>query len=526
MESHMVRARFAAVVIALSVVAVSGPAQGQASGATPPPDVVAIPAADLQVGGPSYDFVMGRTEVTNAQFAAFLNDAELHNEIQNPGFGSELGDHLVFRPPPFNFGDVGIAVGDPSSDQIFDISRSLLTYASAVPVGTRYGVVAGKDDHPATGMSWMGATKYCNWLTLSEGLGLGERCYAEGGSEFDWFPVTIGDEIGGTQANTYAVRDLTAAEREELVTDFAGYRLPMDQGALLVGSVNAVARPYNEWFKAAAYDPAAPDVPRTAFPGSFEQHVVPADHWIHGFGRDPLFDADANYRDSGDPFDDPDAAVIATTPAGYYDGSLQGGVFQTTADANRYGLFDVSGSVWEFLTDQVEITDSLTPDRSIVGGSYRSNTKQVSVANRGDIGPDSTRPVVGFRVLRVPAEVWSDEGCALGGVSGDPVLVGSGPLSDGSANAVDLSNAASSATAGLFLALSSTPVPFKGGTLKPVPFFDPVILSTSAAGEIPLPFSMPSGVPAGTEIWVQWAIQDAAAVKGVALSNAVLGVTP
>ena len=31
---------------------------------------------------------------------------------------------------------------------------------------------------------------------------------------------------------------------------------------------------------------------------------IPPDHWVHGFGRDPLLNADANFRDSGDPFDD------------------------------------------------------------------------------------------------------------------------------------------------------------------------------------------------------------------------------
>ena len=121
---------------------------------------------------------------------------------------------------------------------------------------------------------------------------------------------------------------------------------------------------------------------------------------------------------------------------------------------------------------------------------------------------------------------WSDQGCALAGVSGDPLLVGSGPLSGGSSNAAALSNAAPSATAGLLIGLSSTPVPFKGGFIKPFPFFDPVILNTSAGGAITIPFVMPAGIPAGVEIWVQWAIQDAAAVHGVALSNAIKGVTP
>jgi hypothetical protein len=127
-----------------------------------------------------------------------------------------------------------------------------------------------------------------------------------------------------------------------------------------------------------------------------------------------------------------------------------------------------------------------------------------------------------------PCGPWSDEGCALAGVDGEPNLVGCGTLADGSSNSVDLTNAAPSATAGLFLALGPvTPAAFKGGTLKPIPFLiDPVILNTSPAGEIPIPFVMPPAIPPGTELWIQWAIQDAAAVKGVALSNAILGVTP
>ncbi len=369
------------------------------------PQMVTIPANDVQPGGPTYDYEVSIHEVTHSEFAEFLNDAEFHNEVQNPGFGDERGSNMVFRPPPIEQGDVGLIVGDSSDvDALFDISRSLLTYNGLLPVGQRYGVVAGKEDHPVTGPGWMGAVKFCNWLTIDQGSGLAERCYGEGHSEFDWFPITIGAEIGGTQQATNAVRDLNEAERADLVQNYRGFRLLMDQGGTGVGAVDAVPRPYNEWYKAAAFDPAAPDFPRTVFAGFFfEEHLAPPDHWVHAYGRDPLTTADANFRSSGDPFDDPDAAVIATTPVGYYDGTNHGGVFATNANNNRYGIFDMSGNVWEFLTDQVTITDSLTPDRAIVGGSYRSNVRQVTPANRGDIGPGTTRPVVGFRVMRVPA---------------------------------------------------------------------------------------------------------------------------
>ncbi len=485
-----------------------------------------VPGSDLQLGGPIYDYDMGVHEVSNDQFAAFLNDAEFHNEVQNPGFGDERGANIKFRPAPFNFGDIGLVDGS-EVDGVFDISRSLLTYSFALPVGTRYGIVAGKGDHPVVGMSWIGAAKFCNWLTIDQGLGLSERCYAEGEGEGNWFPLTIGTEIGGTQKATNAVRDLDAGERWELVRDFRGWRLPMDEGGTAVGAVNALPRVFNEWYKAAAYDPAAPDVERTALPGVFEQHTVLPDHWIHGFGRDPLSNPDANFRASGDPFDDPDPSVIATTPVGYYDGSDHGGAFQTTADSNRYGLFDVSGNVWEFLTDQVEISVGTVPDRSIAGGSYRSNVNQVVPANRGDIESTSTRPVVGLRVMRVPlAPTFEDIGGGTAGVAGVPHLRGLGPLTAASTVSLELRRAPPSV---LMLGwVSFAPVPFMalGGTVHAFPFSSQIPFSSNAQGALSLSTAWPAGVPPGTNLWIQFLLQDLSVIHDITLSNAVKGTSP
>ncbi len=125
----------------------------------------------------------------------------------------------------------------------------------------------------------------------------------------------------------------------------------------------------------------------------------------------------------------------------------------------------------------------------------------------------------------VPA-TWNDMGSALAGVSGKPKFSGSGDLSGGSANALGLIRGAPNATAGLFLGFASTPVPFKGGTLLPFPFTIPLVLPTSATGTLSIPFTMPMGVPPGVELWMQWAIVDAAAVQGYALSNALRATTP
>jgi len=121
---------------------------------------------------------------------------------------------------------------------------------------------------------------------------------------------------------------------------------------------------------------------------------------------------------------------------------------------------------------------------------------------------------------------WTDIGSALAGASGDPLLLGSGTLAAGSANGLDLSNAAPSSFTGVFASLASSPIDFKGGVLAAFPFALLKFVTTNVGGELALPFGMPTGVPAGTQLWVQTAIQDAGAVSGVALSNALKGVTP
>jgi uncharacterized delta-60 repeat protein len=174
-----------------------------------------------------------------------------------------------------------------------------------------------------------------------------------------------------------------------------------------------------------------------------------------------------------------------------------------------------------------------------VGGKVRTNFGKL---NGGAYGaarlPDGRILAVGFQATTTADGVqiamarysgggaWEDHGGALAGALGAPLLVGTGDLSAASANAVTLSNALPSAPSALFLAFSSAPVPFKGGTLQPFPFVGPFLMSTNGAGAIAIPFTMPSGVPAGTQLWLQWAIQDGAAVQGVALSNAILGLTP
>jgi hypothetical protein len=122
---------------------------------------------------------------------------------------------------------------------------------------------------------------------------------------------------------------------------------------------------------------------------------------------------------------------------------------------------------------------------------------------------------------------WTDLGSGLAGAGGVPGLAGTGTLAPDSPGTLTLSGAAPSAAAAFFVSLASTPTPFKGGTLVPVPATLLLPMVTTAGGSIPLAWaSWPAGLPAATSIFVQYAIADAGAPAGVALSNALHGLTP
>ena len=178
-------------------------------------------------------------------------------------------------------------------------------------------------------------------------------------------------------------------------------------------------------------------------------------------------------------------------------------------------------------------------DIVIDGSTYHT----LYVANDNDFLPDVAGPnnVYVFSVsdadlagstfenqaLDVAELVWTNLGSSLSGVSGIPALAGTGTLQPGSPAKISLTSAKPSAAGLLFVALSSTPAPFKGGVLVTNPISLLLALATDASGEAELSVKKwPAGVPSATSLYFQFAVSDAAAVHGVALSNAVLGITP
>ena len=125
------------------------------------------------------------------------------------------------------------------------------------------------------------------------------------------------------------------------------------------------------------------------------------------------------------------------------------------------------------------------------------------------------------------SRAWIDLGFGLGGVAGVPELVGTGTLVAGSPGSLTLTSAKPASLTNLFVSFASTPTPFKGGTLVPVPPALALSLFTNGVGSIPLAWpAWPAGVPSGASLYFQYAIADPAAPAGVALSNALHATTP
>jgi formylglycine-generating enzyme required for sulfatase activity len=302
-----------------------------------------------QVSGPEYDYFVGRYEVTNEEFARFLNSAQAHPD-------TTLGRFMFF-------GEDGRAwfnpLGEedtPSDFDLFDVFDSFLAYDATAPAGSRYSVTPGFARYPVAGVSWYGALKYCNWLTVDSGLGESERCYREGFNPEDWRPVT---------ATNWP--SFTDAQRETWVNEFSGYRLPM----LHVGFT--VTSAYNEYRKAAGWTGT----------GLSE----------YGFGRSSINRRSANYFMSGDPFNG------GASPVGFYNGVNRNRFLPTKPNENMHGLYDMCGNVNEWLND-VYLSPGL---RAFAGGSFLAPSTECKVQQPHSGTPRVTLGDLGFRIASGPS---------------------------------------------------------------------------------------------------------------------------
>ncbi len=127
----------------------------------------------------------------------------------------------------------------------------------------------------------------------------------------------------------------------------------------------------------------------------------------------------------------------------------------------------------------------------------------------------------------VPDGPFLGLGDAYPGVSGDPVLYGTGGVGAGDPGSLHVRNAVPSKLAVAFASLTNTPANFFGGQLIPgLPLVLSLNLFTDGAGEIDLGWTDLGTNPPGLNIFIQFGFDDPAAMFGVSLSNAIMVTLP
>ena len=121
-----------------------------------------------------------------------------------------------------------------------------------------------------------------------------------------------------------------------------------------------------------------------------------------------------------------------------------------------------------------------------------------------------------------------DIGPGVAGVSGVPLLVGSGDLTPGSGTgfSLDVSGAYPLAVGNLFVSLSQSAAPFKGGVFYPLPILLQVVVVSDIFGSLSLPAAIPPGTPPGTFFVTQAWFNDPTAVQGASATNGLKVVVP
>ena len=326
-----------------------------------PDDMAYIPDGEFEMGdhhGDGYAdelpvhavlidaFFMGKFEITNAQYCAYLN--------------STFGTGIYFSG--------GILYGTGNNQLYCDTSTSSSSsqidyndVSETFSVRTKGEPPRDMSDDPMVHVSWYGAAAYCNWRSSEEGK---ESCYNLSTWECDF-------SKNGYRLATEAEWEYAARGGEHSPY----YRFP--------------------WGDTISHSQANYD----ANPGSPTYDVSPTE------GYHPLWNGVNPY----------------TSPVGFFDGTMKYKAdynwpgsdtsYQTTSGANGFGLYDMSGNVYEWCNDRYDSDyyDTSPYDnpegpasgtrRVLRGSGWGIGAYSCRVAIRSRDGPDGRGYDGGFRIV-------------------------------------------------------------------------------------------------------------------------------
>jgi carboxypeptidase T len=140
-------------------------------------------------------------------------------------------------------------------------------------------------------------------------------------------------------------------------------------------------------------------------------------------------------------------------------------------------------------------------------------------------GPDPA--VGGTLMVGVPEpDQWTDLGGGTNGINGVPALTATGTLVPAAPFQIDLLNAAPSMLMLAWLSFNSAPIGALGGTLHANPVDVQFLRLSDATGSLSEGGPWPVGVPSGTELTLQFLVQDLSVRHEITLSNGVTATAP
>ena len=210
----------------------------------------------------------------------------------------------------------------------------------------------------------------------------------------------------------------------------------------------------------------------------------------------------------------------------------------TNNDLSRAGAayaFTRVGGTWSQLaylkasntgaSDEFGNAVALSGDVAVVGAWLEDSSATGANGNQADDSALQSGAVYAYDLDQFP-EPWVDVGLGLAGLTGVPQLTGTGTLVGGEAVGLVLTNAKPNSSAAVVIGFSRIDAHVKGGTLVPFPNAIVYGLPTDGNGALVIASVWPTGVPSGSQFWVQEWITDAAALQGVSASNGLAATTP